>query len=733
MTDIAVDPNVASTEGAPKFVYEPDEAAGKFVMLIAQEDVPTVDGRMFTKGSIDWRELPIPLTLNRVNTAEGQHKTAVGIGSITRIERQSGNIYGWGYFSTDEHGQEARKLIKEGMISNVSADVGGVVASEFAQEDVPEGVRKLFTKGTIIGVTALLHSSFNDTKIAVDGDGEAQFAASKVTEVEDEEAENETEAEDNPAEEEAEKSKDAKALTAAAARGWTPPADAFKNPNLAGPTPLTITDDGRIFGHAAVFGTCHVGYKDRCVTPPRSNKGYAYFNVGEVLTDSGERIPVGRITANTSHAALELAAQPAKEHYDHTGFAAAYVKAGEDEHGIWFSGVLAPDATDAQIANLRAASVSGDWRNIGGSLEMVGLLAVNTPGFPVPRMGTGLVAGAQMSLVAAGMVADSAVELVSNLKTLLANTQVVYHQAHGYHWNVKGSDFAQYHELFGEIYGDLYGSIDPLAENIRKLNANAPFSLEAFNSMSTIEISETEDDSAEALGKALLVSIDKMVESLKATFNVAAAAGEQGIANFIADRLDASQKWAWQLRSSVECAECEAEAEDEAGESESEGEMPNMIADGSEDCGCDDTVGFTAKGKRCDCDSAELSAQEQEECGCGGKKSKKMESFAYNGGAPVNWVTDLDQNFLNGVNEHLKAILSLTDQANNWGSRLSMNVQSYSAYIKSVILAEVDQINRSLGKPTAPITAPDEQDNEVPAMAYEVELALLDLDLELGL
>lgn len=47
--------------------------------------------------------------------------------------------------------------------------------------------------------------------------------------------------------------------------------------------------------------------------------------------------------------------------------------------------------------------VSGDWRKIGSSLELVGILAVNTPGFPVPRARAGLVAGAQVSLIASGL------------------------------------------------------------------------------------------------------------------------------------------------------------------------------------------------------------------------------------------------------------------------------------------------------------------------------------------
>lgn len=698
-------------QSTPKFVYEPDEAAGRFVMLIAQEGVPTVDGRMFSEGAIDWRDLPIPLTMNRVNTAEGQHKTAVGIGAITSIERDGSNIYGRGYFSSDEAGQEARALIKEGTISGVSADVGGVTVQELGAEDdgYPEGVRKLFTKGTIIGVTALLHASFNNTKIAVD------------------------ESED--------------ALTAAAARGWAPPADAFKNPNLSQPTPLTVTEDGRVYGHAAVWGTCHVGYKDRCVTPPRSTKQYQFFNTGQVHTLEGKPVTVGRITANTGHAPIEFGAQPAKEHYDHTGFAAAYVQAGEDQHGIWFAGVVAPDATDAQIANLRAAGVSGDWRNINGGLEMVGLLAVNTPGFPVPRPQTNIVAGAQMSLVAAGIVDmmdtvsfDLTSMLAEQLKILLADTNTVYHAAHGYHWNVKGKDFAQYHELFANIYGDLYGSIDPIAENILKLEEDAPFSLAEFMQYRTITETYPGDGAVE-MATALLGSINELIDTLKVSFDAATAANEQGIANFIADRIDKTQTWAWQLRSSVG-------AQGEGGE--------EMEEDDEHDCGCG--CGGECGGD--DYDEAEQSqmvppatvptmpgmfgAEGTEDCGCGGhgySKKKKAgaaavgtEGFEFNGGKPVDWSTDLDQTFLAQTREHLQQIADLGRQATTMGTRLNLPTQTYAAYIRGLAQAEVQYLDRSLGKS---VEEPEEETNEIPSATYSAELSieaqlmLLDLDLEL--
>ena len=66
-------------------------------------------------------------------------------------------------------------------------------------------------------------------------------------------------------------------------------------------------------------------------------------------------------------------------------------------HGIWVTGALRPGVTPQHIRELRGASLSGDWRRIGGSLELVG------PGFPVPRADIELTAAgnAPLALVAA--------------------------------------------------------------------------------------------------------------------------------------------------------------------------------------------------------------------------------------------------------------------------------------------------------------------------------------------
>jgi hypothetical protein len=189
----------------------------------------------------------------------------------------------------------------------------------------------------------------------------------------------------------------------------TLPAAWFENPHLKMPTPVTVTQEGRVFGHIAQWGVCHtglglsVGDADACVAAPPSASGYAYFLTGVIDTDAGE-VPVGSLTMGTGHAGERLGSHPAAAHYDNTGFAIADVTVGEDEHGIWFSGAMRPDIDEDRLREFKAATLSGDWRKVRGDYEMVAALAVNVPGFPIPRLALAASAGRQISLIAAGVV-----------------------------------------------------------------------------------------------------------------------------------------------------------------------------------------------------------------------------------------------------------------------------------------------------------------------------------------
>jgi hypothetical protein len=138
--------------------------------------------------------------------------------------------------------------------------------------------------------------------------------------------------------------------------------------------------------------------------------GYSLFHLGYVTTEEGDEIGVGRITMSTGHADDHFNSRRALAHYENTGFAVADVHAVDGKYGIWISGAVRPDATPAQLRALKASPLSGDWRRDSkGNLELVMALAVNQPGFPIPRT-KGLVAsGALTSLMAAGMLAPAKV------------------------------------------------------------------------------------------------------------------------------------------------------------------------------------------------------------------------------------------------------------------------------------------------------------------------------------
>ena len=138
--------------------------------------------------------------------------------------------------------------------------------------------------------------------------------------------------------------------------------------------------------------------------------------------------------------------------------------------------------------------------------------------------------------------------VVESLKILLANNFALYLKAQYFHWNVEGPDFAQYHSFFGDFYEDVYSSIDHFAEEIRALNAYAPGSFERYQELSQINGEDRILPATEML-RELEVSNQTMIVSLTATYHLADAAGELGLANYIQDRLDQHKKHAWMIRS----------------------------------------------------------------------------------------------------------------------------------------------------------------------------------------
>lgn len=138
--------------------------------------------------------------------------------------------------------------------------------------------------------------------------------------------------------------------------------------------------------------------------------------------------------------------------------------------------------------------------------------------------------------------------LTDNLKVLLATSHSIYLKAANFHWNVEGEDFPQYHELLGEFYSDVYDSIDPIAEYIRALSAYTPGSLSRFMELTMVK-DQVIVPSASEMFTELLSDLTTTITYLNDTFDVATTERQQGIANFLAEKIDLYQKYSWKFRS----------------------------------------------------------------------------------------------------------------------------------------------------------------------------------------
>ena len=139
--------------------------------------------------------------------------------------------------------------------------------------------------------------------------------------------------------------------------------------------------------------------------------------------------------------------------------------------------------------------------------------------------------------------------LADSLKILLATEYAFSLKAQQFHWNVEGPDFAQLHEFFGNLYEEVYNnSIDRTAEYIRALGDYAPGSYERFSELTVIK-GQTKIPRARLMIEELLANNSQMLDLLNETFATAEQENQQGIVNFIAERIDAHQKHGWMLRS----------------------------------------------------------------------------------------------------------------------------------------------------------------------------------------
>ena len=142
-------------------------------------------------------------------------------------------------------------------------------------------------------------------------------------------------------------------------------------------------------------------------------------------------------------------------------------------------------------------------------------------------------------------------DLIDSMKIYFATNFVYYTKSHGYHVNVVGPDFYQYHKLLQKIYEDSQENIDSIAEEIRTLQSVVPFSLQRITQLSIIEDASDTPDALTMISEILEDTL-QLVDVIKIAHKNATEQECYGLLNYLEQRLDDHWKFIWMLRATLE-------------------------------------------------------------------------------------------------------------------------------------------------------------------------------------
>lgn len=142
-------------------------------------------------------------------------------------------------------------------------------------------------------------------------------------------------------------------------------------------------------------------------------------------------------------------------------------------------------------------------------------------------------------------------ELKLALKNAFATTYAFLVKSENFHWNVTGSNFLQYHEMFGKIYDEVDNDLDNFAERVRALRCFVPASFSQLSEHSTI-LDTLEILPPTEMVRTLYVDNGKVHAALMQAYQLAESEGEHGLSAFLSERIDAHRKHGWMLYSTMQ-------------------------------------------------------------------------------------------------------------------------------------------------------------------------------------
>ena len=137
---------------------------------------------------------------------------------------------------------------------------------------------------------------------------------------------------------------------------------------------------------------------------------------------------------------------------------------------------------------------------------------------------------------------------VQALNKLLADYHVYYQNLRNFHWNVKGHNFFELHEVFENLYNDAKVKIDEIAERILTLRFRPLSTLSDY-----IEIAEVEEygkvTEPKKMVEGLLKNHKVIISDFREVINQADEITDEGTIDLIGGMLSGFEKQSWMLNS----------------------------------------------------------------------------------------------------------------------------------------------------------------------------------------
>lgn len=439
MADIPADLPVAQTT--------PQGNVAPYIAISTVEGLPTGDDRFILAGVLGWRDLPQSLKVQ--HDSDGVEAAIGRTDEITRLTDTLAELNEQGELVLhqmpgvnsiiergvidldDDMGAEAARKMAIRSLRGVSVELCDCTVEPYVWEDdypvrpatademeqwwnEPPGaetldIRPVFTAATVMSRAFTPTPAFGEAQIALDysrmedglmaritASAKPVTAGAKFRQLPGVRQAGATVVEIPP-------TRAPSAIVAAAGFPVRPPAEWFQDPQLPGRTRLTLTSEGRVFGHIVTWQdetgrpTVYVGdLGGRTVTANDvRHANIGAFLQGQIECADGTVLDrIGNLMLTGGHADVRASYAEATSHYDNPDAAWAQVTAGYDEHGLWVAGAAKPSLTDEQVRLVRATPPSGHWHPYRGELRLIAVCQVVVPGFGVTDGGRALAASA---------------------------------------------------------------------------------------------------------------------------------------------------------------------------------------------------------------------------------------------------------------------------------------------------------------------------------------------------